>query len=187
VLGQDVVGVYLNGSGIAVRDAGAADCSLLWDMLYEASFATVEPKPPRDAVRQPEISRYLSGWGRAGDRALVAEVAGRPVGAAWYRLFPSSDPGYGFVDEATPELSIAVVRGERGRGVGRALLEGLVRAAREDGFQALTLSVAESNAAALGLYERCGFRVVVPDDGAGGIKMRALVDSATVGEESSNG
>ena len=44
-------------------------------------------------------SRYVRGWGRPGDTAVIALEGGFPVGAAWYRLFPASEPGYGFVDE----------------------------------------------------------------------------------------
>lgn len=160
-------------SQLIVRDATVADYPFLEDMLYEASFAMDEPKPPRDAIQQPQIFRYISGWGRSGDRALVADVAGQRVGAAWYRLFPISDPGYGFVDEATPELSIAVTPGQRGRGVGRALLERLLDEAQADGFDALSLSVARSNAPARGLYERCGFQVVAVDEAEDGVTMRA--------------
>jgi GNAT superfamily N-acetyltransferase len=52
---------------------------------------------------------------------LIAIDDGFPVGAAWYRLFRKDQPGYGFVDEETPELAIAVVPSRRGRGIGEAL------------------------------------------------------------------
>ena len=55
------------------------------------------------------VGRYVDRWGRPGDTAVVLIERFRPVGAAWYRLFKSSAPGYGFVDEQTPELTIAVV------------------------------------------------------------------------------
>jgi GNAT superfamily N-acetyltransferase len=160
---------------IIVREAGAGDRPFLWEMLYEASFVMAAPKPPRDAMREPQIKRYLSDWGRRGDRALVADRSGCPVGAAWYRLFSRSDPGYGFVDEQTPELSIAVVPEARGQGVGRSLLDGLLQAARGDGFRALSLSVGDSNDAARRLYDRCGFVVVAGDQPEDGVTMRATL------------
>ena len=61
---------------------------------------------------------------------LIAIDDGFPVGAAWYRLFRRDAPGYGFVDEETPELAIAVVPSRRGRGIGEALLEALCERAR---------------------------------------------------------
>src|SRR5258708_12845491 len=67
------------------------------------------------------VARYVNNWGRPGDAGLVAWEAG-PIGAAWYRLFPASAPGFGFVDEQTPELTIAVVPSRPGGGLGRQLM-----------------------------------------------------------------
>lgn len=95
--------------------------------------------------------------GKEGDFAVVALNAdGGRIGAAWYRLFPASAPGYGFVDVATPEIALAVVPDRRGTGVGGALIDALVDAARSEGFEAISLSVHKSNLAAK-LYERKGF------------------------------
>jgi len=82
---------------------------------------------------------------------------GRRIGAAWYRLMPPENPGYGFVDASTPEVAIAVVPDRRGLGVGAALLRGLLNAARPQGFDALSLSVRRDNSAAVRLYQRNGF------------------------------
>ena len=90
---------------------------------------------------------------------MIALDEGFPVGAAWYRLFKEGEPGYGFVDEQTPELAIAVVPSRRGRGLGEELLEALIARARRDGFRRLSLSVDRDNPA-IGLYERFGFRKV---------------------------
>ena len=38
---------------------------------------------------------------------------GAGAGAAWFRLFRRDAPGYGFVNEETPELSISVVPSRR--------------------------------------------------------------------------
>jgi GNAT superfamily N-acetyltransferase len=164
---------------LVIREAGPEDLPFLREMLYEASFAMEEPKPPRDAIEQAQIIRYISDWGRPGDRALLAEVDRRAAGAAWYRLFPETDPGYGFVDARTPELSMAVAPRERGRGVGRALLERLVDQASRDGFDALSLSVARSNVAARRLYESCGFEIVAVDEAEDGLTMRATLVSTS--------
>jgi ribosomal protein S18 acetylase RimI-like enzyme len=102
------------------------------------------------------VSRYWEGWGRPGDRMLIAIDGFQPVGAAWYRLFRENEPGFGFVDEATPELTIAVVPSRRGRGLGRELLSALIEQAREDGYASVSLSVEPENPA-LHLYERQGF------------------------------
>jgi [ribosomal protein S18]-alanine N-acetyltransferase len=78
------------------------------------------------------------------------------LGAAWYRLVTSEEPAYGFVNDQTPEVALAVVPDRRGRGVGGALVRELRDAAKSQGYSALCLSVEKGNPA-LGLYERNGF------------------------------
>src|SRR5262245_28087473 len=94
-------------------------------MVYEALYVPAGHSPfPASVLDQPDVSHYFRAFGeRAGDVGRIAETAsGEPVGAAWVRLFSSSDPGYGFVDEQTPELTIAVMPSARGEGVGTTLL-----------------------------------------------------------------
>jgi ribosomal protein S18 acetylase RimI-like enzyme len=105
-------------------------------------------------LSDPAIAKYVEGWGRKGDAAVIATDAEgfRRIGAAWYRLMPEEDPRYGFVDARTPELAVGVSPDLRGEGVGGALLD----TARNEGFGALSLAVEKGNPA-LRLYERCGF------------------------------
>ena len=130
----------------------------------EAAYRPGRPRPARDEIlADPSIARYVTGWGREGDTALIAEEES-PVGAAWYRVFRAEEPGFGFVDEDTPELSIAVVPERRREGIGSALLGALIDRAREDGRRALSLSVSPDNPA-VSLYVRFGFaRVPSRDD-----------------------
>jgi len=145
---------------VVVRRGSVKDVRFLRDMLHHAYYWK-ERKP--DAGPGP-VQLYVKAWGREGDTAVIAVVDGFPVGAAWYRLFPAGHPGYGFVDEHTPELAVAVVPGARGRGVGSALLQTLLERARDAGFGALSLSVDLYNAAAIALYERHGFAPVEERD-----------------------
>jgi GNAT superfamily N-acetyltransferase len=139
-----------------IRLADETDDGFLWRILGEAVHWRGEPYDAGGLASAPQLARYLSGWGRAGDAGVVVEVENRPVGAAWYRLFPADDPGYGFVSEHTPELSIGVQREWRKRGIGRRLLTSLELVAREQGYAALSLSVEEANPARR-LYERLGY------------------------------
>ena len=145
-----------------IRRAGSQDVPFLRDMLRHAYYWRMTA--PLDSDDLP-AARYVAGWGRHGDRALIAIDNYQRVGAAWYRLFTRELPGYGFVDESTPELSIAVVPSRRGRGLGAELLEALMRQARADGFESLSLSVERDNPA-VALYERYGFRKVAEQDNA---------------------
>jgi GNAT superfamily N-acetyltransferase len=150
-----------------IRHGDAGDLPFLWEMLHEAAFWNPERSAPGpDATRtDPHLARYLEGWGRPSDAAVIAlDDEDRPIGAAWYRLFDAAMPGYGFVDERTPEVSIGVARGRRGQGVGTVLLESLIARARDAGFGTLSLSVEVANPARR-LYERLGFvRVGGTDD-----------------------
>jgi ribosomal protein S18 acetylase RimI-like enzyme len=133
--------------------------------LMLCATANWDPAPPlrslSDVRGDPMSARYLDGWGRLGDAGLVAEDGrGHPVGAAWYRLFPATAPGHGYVDAATPELAIAVVADRRGQGIGASLMQTLLERARAAGFAALSLSVGPANGRAIALYQRHGFRRV---------------------------
>jgi ribosomal protein S18 acetylase RimI-like enzyme len=139
-----------------IRPGSRHDGRFLRDMLHHAYYW-------RERVPGSLVSRYVRGWGRPGDTAVIALDGGFPVGAAWFRVFKADEPGYGFVDEQTPELAIAVVPSQRGKGVGEQLLLALIERAREAGYTSLSLSVEPGNPARK-LYERHGFSVV--DEGA---------------------
>ncbi|MGH3103300.1 MAG: GNAT family N-acetyltransferase [Gaiellaceae bacterium] len=138
-----------------IRRGGPADVPFLRDMLRHAYYWRWGTPEGEDVPG----SRYVDGWGRPGDASVIALDEGFPVGAAWYRVFRRRAPGWGFVDEATPELSIAVVPSRRGRGVGEELLAALMERARLEGYESLSLSVEPTNPA-LKLYERFGFAKV---------------------------
>lgn len=163
---------------VTLRPASAADLPLLTRMLaYAADWRPgAEVRSDEDVLGDPHLRRYVQGWPRAGDAGVVAlDRSGGPLGASWYRVFSESEPGYGFVDAATPELSIAVEPTSRGRGVGEALLRELVRIARVRGVGAVSLSVEPDNPARH-LYEKVGFEPVAPGapdvDPAASLTMR---------------
>ena len=146
----------------AERAASAADAPFLGEMLREATAGPRErPRLPLgEVLADPETARYVEGWGRAGETGRVAESPdGAPLGAAWYRLYSRAKPGYGFVAESVPEVSMAVRDEARGGGVGTALLLTLIDDARREGYSALSLAVLRENPV-VRLYERLGFRVV---------------------------
>src|ERR687891_2484286 len=145
---------------MVIRRGGPSDVRFLRDMLHHAYYWR-----EREPGEGPgPVALYVKGWGRPGDTALIAIDEGFPVGAAWYRLFTADQPGYGFVDEQTPELAIAVVPSRRGHGYGRELLQGLIERARQEGHTALSLSVEHDNPA-IKLYEKFGFRTVREEEG----------------------
>ena len=148
-----------------LRPVDQMDMRFLRDMLRHAyHWRMGDPDLP--------VYRYVKNWGRRGDAGVIASAGPNAYGAAWYRLFPASAPGFGFVDEETPELTIAVVPSKRGSGLGSELLDALMERARADGYAAISLSVEKDNPA-VSLYERHGFERVSEDDGA--YTMRAAL------------
>lgn len=158
------------GDEVEVRLATAGDRAFLTQMLVEAAgWDRYRPRlTPAQVLADPQLEHYVAGWGRPDDLGVIAEVSGQPVGAAWLRRFAADDPGYGFVAPDVPELSVAVVAGWRGRGVGSVLLEAVVQAATERGVTAVSLSVETGNPAR-SLYAAHGFREV--SRGLGSVTM----------------
>lgn len=150
---------------VVIRPAQPGDAPFLAEMLAEAvNWDPARPPIPDAELRaRPELAHYVDGWPRPTDAGVVAEEGGDALGAAWYRFFTAGDPGYGFVDATIPEVTIGVVSGRRGAGIGAALLRALGEAAAARSIGALSLSVEHANPARR-LYEREGF-VVVGDDG----------------------
>ncbi|MFD6344809.1 GNAT family N-acetyltransferase [Streptomyces roseolus] len=154
----------LSAAGIRLRPAVAGDAEFLREMLLEA-FNWDGPRFGREEIlTTPHFAHYVTGWPRPGDFGVVAEdPSGAPVGAVWARTFPADDPGYGHVDPQVPELTVGVLPGHRGRGVGGALLDAVVEMAARSGVDRLSLSVEDGNRAAA-LYASRGF-VTVGRDG----------------------
>jgi L-amino acid N-acyltransferase YncA len=93
---------------------------------------------------------------RSGARAVVvAELEGEVCGFA--SLSPWRDrPAYA----TTVEDSVYVHRSHQGKGVGRALLDELVRTATAHGFHACMARIVGGHEASIALHARCGFEVV---------------------------
>lgn len=156
---------------IEIRQARADDRAFIESMVVEAVNWDPGRAPlSREAVAaEPTFDRYLAGWPRPSDLGMVAEADGVAVGATWLRFFDATEPGYGFIAEDIPEISIAVAPGWRGQGIGGRLLDALVDLARARRIGAISLSVEAANPARR-IYERRGFSQVASD--ADAITMR---------------
>jgi len=138
-----------------LRPADQQDTRFLRDMLRHAyHWRMGDPDLP--------VFRYVKNWGRPGDAGVIASSGPNAYGAAWYRLFPADAPGFAFVDEQTPEVTIAVVPSHRGKGTGGELLEALLERARADGFSQISLS---AELGQTGFYEKHGFQELERKDG----------------------
>lgn len=86
---------------------------------------------------------------------LVARIEGKVAG--WAALSPVSRRK---VYAGVAEVSVYVAEAARGRGIGRALLSGLVEASEKDGIWTLQAGVFPENVASMELHKGAGFRVV---------------------------
>ena len=150
-----------------IRSVAHGDVRFLRDLLRHAYHWRLNDDPDLP------VFRYVANWGRRGDAGVIAFDSRGPYGAAWYRLFSTDEPGFGFVDEQTPELTIAVVPSRRGQGIGSGLLDALLEQARRDGFTAVSLSAEKEQTR---FYEELGFSAV--GDHGTTITMRRQLDTA---------
>ncbi len=123
----------------------SAVADIYWDGL-RGGLATFETEVPSweawDAAHLPE-------------HRLVAVVAGEVVG--WAALSPASSRR---CYAGVVENSVYVAREQQGQGLGRLLLDALLKGARRARLWTVQTSIFPENRASLALHERCGFRVV---------------------------
>jgi len=86
---------------------------------------------------------------------LVAEAGGEVLG--WAALIAVSDR---CVYAGVAEESVYVGEAARGRGVGRALLAGLIAASEAHGIWTLQAGIFPENTVSVELHEKLGFRLV---------------------------
>jgi len=136
---------------ISIRKATAADVEALVTLL--ADLFSIEADFHPDAERQRRGLALLLAAPAQG-LVLVAERGGAVVGMVTVQLVVSTAEGAqsGLVED------MVVTSGERGRGVGRRLLEVAESWARERGATRLQLLADRENGPALRFYERMGWR-----------------------------
>jgi L-amino acid N-acyltransferase YncA len=128
-------------------DAGAV--ARIYNEGIEDRLATFETRP--------RTAEEIAGWFEAGFPFVVVE-GGRGEVIAW-----ASAPPYRPQREAyagVAEFSVYVARAARGRGVGRAAMDALVREAESRGLWKLVSRIFPENEASLALCRSLGFREV---------------------------
>lgn len=139
-------------------------------LLRTATWANVnwtgeERLTYREIDETPDLRHYAVFRPERGDFGGVAERNGLPVGVVWALFLDAADPGYGYVGDDVPELSLSVWSGHRSQGVGGELLRRALDQARGRGLTRVSLSVEAANPA-VRLYRAAGFRPV-PDAAEG--------------------
>ena len=145
-----------------LRLAEPEDMGFVVEMARLAGTLEDRPLPSPDA---PVVTAVLP---EPNATVLAISEDGQPVGAAWWHFHepPLLHDANG---EPLPELVMAVLEGERGKGIGASLIDALADEASKH-FSALTLNVHLRNPAAH-LYTRTGFRVAGAGRGWFGVAM----------------
>ncbi len=133
-------------SELVIREIKQNEISFLSEMLYEAIFtATGEQKLPKEIINEPTLNNYIKDFGRKDDVCLVCVIEKNLVGAIWTRQFTESNKGYGFINSKTPELSMAIKENFRANGIGKILLERMLKLLFELNYKQVSLSVDKRN------------------------------------------
>ena len=134
-------------------------------IFFRAGHHVIEPLVLEDAASVAEL--HNEGFGRPwSDGEFAALLVKDTVfGFAARREGKPSAPPDGFVlarlaaGEAEI-LTIAVAKAKRGRGLGRALMDAVLRHLQTERAESLTLEVDQANRWAIALYRRIGFEEV---------------------------
>jgi ribosomal protein S18 acetylase RimI-like enzyme len=142
---------------LLIRAISPRDKHILEEFLYNAIFVPHGTSPfPRDEIYKPEVYIYIDRFGeKLDDIGVVAELDGKPIGAAWVRVIPA----YGHIDEKTPELATSVLREYRSQGVGTKVMTQLFKILTENGYKQTSLAVQKENPA-VRFYKRLGYDIV---------------------------
>ena len=131
------------------RDAEAIRA--IYNVEVEASTVTFDLVPRTLDDQLEWIARHAGGH-----PAIVAVDEGETV-VGFASLSPYRDrPAY----QPTVEDSVYVHRDRQGEGIGRALLEELVRLGGSHGFHSVMARIVGGHETSIALHERCGFEVV---------------------------
>ena len=140
-----------------IRGIKESEYSLLSDFLYEAIFIPQGVNaPPPSIINSPELQVYISDFGtQEHDRALLAEVNEKVVGAVWVRIMKD----YGHINDRTPSFAISLYKEYRGLGIGTAMMRKMLAILKNCGYEQASLAVQKANYA-VKMYQKVGFEIV---------------------------
>ena len=132
---------------INIRRAQPEDAANIGRLLHAFNTEYVEPTPSPEQLAE----RFHELLGKEHTEVLLA--CSEPSGIAVLRFVPSiwSDAQECYLAE------LYVTPSRRGQGIGRALMQEVLRTAKERGADYIYLGTSEDDAAARGLYEKFGF------------------------------
>ncbi len=142
---------------VELRRAAAEDAPTVGRLLHDFNTEFEDETPGAEA-----LSGFIRPLIESGE--VAALLANEADGFSLWRLRPS--PYTGQPEAYLQELYVVPAR--RGNGIGRALLEATMEAARDAGATGIDLNTGETDTAARALYESAGFTNL---EGPGGPQM----------------
>ena len=128
----------------------------------DAELSVAHLRPMREAdldeIMRIELRAYPFPWTRGIFRDCMH--AGYPM---WVQERDGTIVGYGVLSIGVEEahvLNLCTASGSEGQGLGRRMLQALLRVARGFGSQRVFLEVRLSNPRAIALYDRSGFNEI---------------------------
>lgn len=143
----------MENTAVLIRRAVADDAAGLCQYVADLFAERLPMLFLRDALPSIEDERGFIEKMRTSPRhlLLVAEHAGEIVGLLDFHGHPETQRDHG------GEFGMSVARLWRGRGIGRRLLDEMLRWAPSAGIRRVELRVFSNNAAAIQLYKSAGF------------------------------
>lgn len=136
----------------------------LFDLLHGRPVTEPGRVTDADDLAAIHAATFLHGWPTTEMEALIADPSVTVlVARQGPTAFARRTVGFVMVRVAADEaeiLTVAVARRRQGRGIGRQLLDEMLRRLYFMRVGSVFLEVAETNVAALSLYRRLGFREV---------------------------
>jgi len=120
----------------------------IYNWAVNQTFATIDSEP----LDTEEAAAWWEAHGKRS-KLLVATDDGGVIG--WARLFPWKQRGFDVVEDL-----VYVDPVHHGQGIGKALLEALIKEARGLGYRTIVATVATDNRSGLQLHEKLGFEAV---------------------------
>jgi len=136
---------------ITIREAREADIPVLLEIYNHVILTTTAVytyEPQTLEAREAWYADKIKG----GYPVYVAEQAGQVIGFSSYGPFRAW-PAYKY----TIENSVYVAEGQRGKGVGKLLIQPLIESAQARGYHAVIAGIDASNDASIRLHASFGF------------------------------
>ncbi len=146
------------GSNIIIRNATKKDIPLIhalakqiWPATYSEILSAKQLEYMLELIySEPSLQKQFD----TGHNFLIAEENSKPVGFADYNLLKNG---------IYKLQKIYVLPDQQGKGIGKLLVNHIIREIKENGATVLLLNVNRTNKAKL-IYEHLGFKVISEED-----------------------